>query len=272
MKNIRQPAVAGMFYTSSPEELRNDILNLLNNNRPEEKFENILGIISPHAGYVYSGNTAAYAYNTLIGKNYKTAIIISPSHREYFPGVSIYNGDAYRTPLGDVKLNKEMISKITENSKNIFEGIQGHRSEHAIEVQLPFLQMTMNDFTIIPIVMGDQRKIFVDELADKLSKVIDEETIIVASSDLSHFHSKQKAQILDSIVAKRIVDFEYEELLDDLESQNCEACGGGPIAVLMKTADLLNKKKSKILSMSDSGDVTSDDSEVVGYLSAVFYS
>ncbi len=272
MKNIRQPAVAGMFYPSSPADLKNDLINLLNNNRPEEKFENILGIISPHAGYAYSGKTAAHAYNTILGKKYKTVIIISPSHREYFPGVSIYNGDAYRTPLGDVHLNKNMILQITGSSKIIFEGIQGHRSEHAVEVQLPFLQMTMNDFTIIPIVMGDQRKVFVDELAEILSKVIDEETIIIASSDLSHFHSKQKAKILDSIVEKRIINFEYEELLEDLETQRCEACGGGPIAVLMKTAYQLNKKKSKILSMSDSGDATGDDSEVVGYLSAVFYS
>jgi len=272
MKNIREPAVAGMFYPSSPRELKEQINLLLESTHSDEIFENPFGIISPHAGYVYSGKTAAHAYNTICGKNFSTVVIISPSHREYFPGVSIYNGDAYRTPLGDVYLNKEMISQLSENSKLIFEGMNGHRAEHAVEVQIPFLQMVLNEFQIVPIVVGDQRKLFVNDLAEKLAAVVDANTLVVASSDLSHFHTKQEADILDSIVEERIEKFEYEKLLYDLETEKCEACGGGPIVAMMKTADLKNKKKSKILSRSDSGDITGDNSEVVGYLSAVIYS
>lgn len=272
MKNVRLPAVAGMFYPASPKTLKDDIENMLYNNQPAEKFENVFGIISPHAGYVYSGRTAAYAYNAVAGRKYKTVIIISPSHREYFPGVSIYSGDVYRTPLGDVELDKKIISHLIGNSSIIFEGIEGHRAEHAVEVQIPFLQMVLSDFKIIPIVMGDQRKIFVDELVKRISDVIDDEMLIVASSDLSHFHNKQFADKLDSVIEKKIMNFEYDELLEDLELNKCEACGGGPIVVLMKAADLLNMKKSKILSRSNSGDITGDSSEVVGYLSAVIYS
>ncbi len=271
MKNIREPAVAGMFYPESASNLQNEVQQLLNDNKPREKFENVVGIVSPHAGYAYSGRTAAFAYNAVKGKNYKTIIIISPSHREYFAGISIYNGDAYKTPLGEVPINKEMRYELILDNKIIFNGINGHRAEHAVEVQIPFLQMLLQDFSIVPIVMGDQNKMFIDELANKLAEVIDDETLIVASSDLSHFHSKEQADKLDSIVEKRIAEFDYDNLQKDLETGKCEACGGGAIVAMMKTADLIKKNKSKILSRTDSGDVTGDNSEVVGYLSAVIF-
>ena len=271
MKNIREPAVAGAFYPASPAKLKSEVEQLLNAYKTDEQFENIVGIVSPHAGYIYSGKTAAYAYNTIARAKYKTVIIISPSHREYFPGISIYNGDAYKTPLGEVLLNKDLISKLTHEEKFIFEGTNGHKSEHAVEVQIPFLQIVMKNFTIVPIVMGDQRKEFVDALAKKIAETMDNETLIIASSDLSHFYTKQEADKLDSLVEKRIADFDYENLHNDLEAGKCQACGGGPIVAMMKAADLIKKNKSKILSRTDSGDVTGDDSEVVGYLSAAIY-
>lgn len=271
MRNVREPAVAGMFYPSSANKLKDEIQSLLNTYKTEENFQNIFGIVSPHAGYAYSGRTAAIAFNTLADKNYKTVVIISPSHKEYFPGISIYSGDAYKTPLGEVVLNKEMVLKLTADEKFIFEGLNGHRAEHAVEVQVPFLQMMMKDFSIVPIVMGDQRKMFIDGLAQKLAGVVDDETLIIASSDLSHFHTKVEADRLDSIVEKRIANFDYDGLQKDLEAGECEACGGGAIVAMMKAANLTYKKKSKILSRTDSGDITGDDTEVVGYLSAVIF-
>ncbi len=271
MKNIREPAVAGMFYPASSSKLKEDVQQLLDDYKPQEKFENVVGIVSPHAGYVYSGRTAAFAFNAIEKKKYKTVVIISPSHREYFAGISIYNGDAYRTPLGDVPVNKEISKRISAGSKIIFEGINGHQTEHAVEVQIPFLQMVMNNFSIVPIVMGDQNKMYINELSQRLAGVMDDETLIIASSDLSHFHSKEQADKRDSIVEKRIAEFDYNNLQNDLETGKCEACGGGPIVAMMKTADLFNKKKSKVLSRTDSGDVTGDNSEVVGYLSAVLF-
>ncbi len=268
---IRHQQVAGYFYPAEKDKLQKDIALMLQVAKPEKAFNNIFGIVTPHAGYIYSGKTAAYAYNLLKDKSYKTVIVISPSHAEYFPGISIYDGDAYETPLGIVELDQEMTAKLSEDSKIIFRGIQGHRKEHALEVQIPFLQSVLKDFKVVPIVMGDQSKIFVDELAEKISKVVDDNTLVVASSDMSHFYSSEEAERLDSVVEKRINEFDYEQLLKDLDDHECEACGGGPIVAMMKAASLKNINKSLVIFRSDSSDVTGDKSEVVGYLSAVVY-
>jgi AmmeMemoRadiSam system protein B len=269
---IRHQQVAGYFYPVEKAKLQKDIASMLQTAKPEKSFNKIFGIVSPHAGYIYSGKTAAYAYTLLKDKSYKTVIIISPSHAEYFPGICIYDGDAYETPLGIVEIDNEMVDKLVENNKIIFRGIQGHRKEHALEVQIPFLQSVLKDFKIVPIVMGDQGRMFVDELAEKISKVVDDVTLVVASSDMSHFYSSEEADRLDTIVEKRINDFDFKGLLKDLETHNCEACGGGPIAAMMKAASKKNINKSVVINRSDSGDVTGDKSEVVGYLSAVVYS
>ncbi len=268
---IRHQQVAGYFYPAEKDKLQKDISIMLQSAKTEKRFSNVFGIVSPHAGYVYSGKTAAYAYNLLKDKSYKTVIVISPSHAEYFPGISIFDGDAYETPLGIVEIDKELADRLIENSKTIFRSIQGHRQEHALEVQIPFLQSVLKDFKIIPIVMGDQSKMFVDELAEKISKIVNDQTLVVASSDMSHFYSSEDADRLDSVVEKRINDFDYDQLLKDLDNHNCEACGGGPIAAMMKAASLKNINKSFVLNRSDSGDITGDKSEVVGYLSAVIY-
>ena len=269
MNMVRKPSAAGYFYPSSPQKLREELNLLLSVSKPETRPDDIFGIVSPHAGYIYSGRTAAFAYNLIKGREYKNVIVISPSHREYFPGISVYEGDAYETPLGVIEVNIKIADELASGSRLIFKGIQGHREEHAVEVQLPFLQMVLENFKIVPVVMGDQGKAYVDELASKLGKVVDKETLIVASSDLSHYHSKQEAFELDSVVEKWISEFDYEGLRQDLEERACEACGGGPIVAMMKAAALSNKSKSVILNRSDSGDVSGDNGEVVGYISAV---
>lgn len=271
MNQIRQAQVAGYFYPSDPQKLNKEISEMLDNSKIGRSFKNIFGIVVPHAGYIYSGNTACYAFNLIRDKKYKTVVVISPSHSEYFPGISVYEGDAYETPLGVIEVDREKAEKLCEDSRIIFKGVQGHGREHALEVQLPILQSVLKDFKIVPIVIGDQGKMFVDELAVHLVNIYDEHTLIVASSDLSHFHDSVTADHLDSIVEKRINDFDFNKLQSDLESNNCEACGGGPIVAMMKTASLLNITHSEVLKRTDSGDVTGDKNEVVGYLSAVIY-
>ena len=268
---IRHQQVAGYFYPAEKDKLQKDIALMLQAARSEKSFKKIFGIVSPHAGYIYSGKTAAFVYNLLKDKTYKTVIVISPSHAEYFPGISIYDGEAYETPLGLVEIDQQMVNKLVENSKIVFRGIQGHRKEHALEVQIPFLQSVLKDFKIVPIVMGDQSKMFVDELAEKISKFVDDETLVVASSDMSHFYSSDEADRLDSVVEKRINDFDFDQLLLDLDDHECEACGGGPIVAMMKAASLKSITNSLVINRSDSGDITGDKSEVVGYLSAVVY-
>jgi AmmeMemoRadiSam system protein B len=271
MNKIRKPAVAGLFYPASKNKLEAEIQTLLSISNSEKSFNNIFGIVVPHAGYIYSGRTASYAFNLLKDKEIKTVIIISPSHREYFPGISIYDGDGYETPLGIVEVDKDMTEKLTGESRIIFKGIEGHMQEHAIEVQIPFLQFVLKDFKIVPIVMGDQGDLFVDELSEKLSITVDDKTIVIASSDLSHYYSDDAADKLDSIVEKRILDFDFDGLRKDFQMKNCEACGGGAIVSMMKTASVLNRKKSEVLNRSNSGDITGERKEVVGYLSAVIY-
>ena len=272
MEGIRKAAVAGLFYPGSEQDLKQEVDALLDNYKLDFNPEKVFGIISPHAGYVYSGQTAAYAYNLLKGKNYKTVILIAPSHREYFPGISIFSGHTYETPLGKISTNKELSEKITELSDSVFYGLIGHgEHEHSLEVQLPFLQRVLGEFNIVPLVIGDQSRKYVETLADAISEIYSEDIVIVASSDLSHFHKKEECREIDLKVADHINNMNYEELQNDLEENNCEACGGGPIVSLLSSANKHGFSKSKVLHMCDSGDTTGDNTGVVGYLSAVIY-
>jgi AmmeMemoRadiSam system protein B len=269
---IREPAVAGLFYPEDATELTKVLTDLLDKNRPAKKYDNILGIVSPHAGYLYSGSSAALAYNVLKeNSDFSTAIILSPSHHLYFNGCSIYDGDYYQTPLGNIPVNKNIAEFIETNSKNIFIGNKGHDKEHALEVQLPFLQMISDNFDIVPIIIGNQNAQYIQELSNTLAEIINEKIIIIASSDLSHFHSSEEAEKLDSVVINRIENFDYPGLYTDLANGKCEACGGGAIVALLETADIMGVNKTKVLSHTNSGDVTNDKSSVVGYLSAVIY-
>jgi len=271
--NVRMPAVAGLFYPLDATELSEQITNLLDSNKLDKKFNNILGIVVPHAGYIYSGKSAAIAYNVLKENNdFETAIILSPSHHEYFSGISIFDGDFYRTPLGDVPINKELATEIVNLSKTITFSNKGHKKEHALEVQLPFLQMIKKEFNIVPIVIGDQSAEFIQDLSNVLAQIYDGRIILIISSDLSHFHSKKKAFELDKIVVDRINNMEFPELYNDLANNNCEACGGGGIVALLECADIIGDYKAEVLSHTHSGDVSNDNSSVVGYLSAVIYS
>jgi len=271
MKDVREPAVAGMFYPDNVDELKSNVNSHLGSARLNRNYENVFGVVSPHAGYPYSGLSAAYAYNVLRNLDIETAIILSPSHREYFHGSSIYNGDAYRTPLGEVAIDTNLAEELADSNEYIFLGDNGHGPEHAIEVQLPFLQMVKPEVKIVPIVIGDQNKIYLDSLAETLSKIMNETRVIITSSDLSHFHTKSDADHLDTIIEKHIDNFSYNTLQSDLEKSNCEACGGGGIVAMMNAADICGYKNSEVLSRTDSGDVSGDNSSVVGYLSAVIY-
>lgn len=271
MKNVRNAVVSGMFYPDNAVELKDTIMNYLSDCEKKEDVKEIFGLIAPHAGYTYSGKTSAHAYKQIMGKEYSKVIVISPSHREFFHGISVYNGDAYSTPLGTIEVDQSIRRLMVNNSDTIFSSEKGHNAEHALEVHLPFLQTVLGEFKIVPLVMGDQSINYINELSEKLAEVWNDHVLIVASSDLSHFYPGDKAEQLDSLIEKRIDEFDFEGLYDDLANKNCEACGGGPMITLMKAASLRGFKNSKILSRTNSGDITGDYSEVVGYLSAVIY-
>ncbi len=269
---IRPPAVAGMFYEREPIRLKKAIENYLSQANPPKISGEIIGLVSPHAGYFYSAKTAAFGYKLLIGKEYDTVVVISPSHYEYFRGVSIYNGSAYQTPLGVITIDTNLRDELKDYNSVIEFSKRGHGREHALEVQLPFLQIILKDFKLLPIVMGDQSKDIVFALAEVLAEVLKNKNIlIIASSDLSHYFSHDVANSLDSRVEKLINDFDEEKLIDELEEEKVQACGGGPIVTVMRTSKLLGANKSKVLYRNDSSEASGEKHQVVGYLSAAFY-
>jgi hypothetical protein len=276
-EKIRQPAVAGLFYPDVPSILNADIERMFENAKNiigDKKINGeIKAIIAPHAGYMYSGQTAAVAYSLIRGKDYDTVVVVSPSHREYFDAISIYDGKAYKTPLGEIEIDIELAEKIYEKGKGLIEiSSYGHKLEHAVEVHLPFLQKALNHFKLVPIVMGDQKADYCFRLGDILGDVLaGRNALLVASTDLSHYYTYDVAVKLDKIVIDDVANFDEVKLMDDLEQQRCEACGGGPTVAVMHAAKKLGADKSEVLYYCNSGDVTGDKTGVVGYLSAVLF-
>jgi AmmeMemoRadiSam system protein B/AmmeMemoRadiSam system protein A len=274
---VRPPAVAGSFYPGSPTELAKMIAQYFHAAPKPMLAGRPLAIVSPHAGYIYSGGIAARGYKILEGEEYNTVIVISPSHAAYFKGVSAFDGKAYSTPLGEIPIDRELTKKIVAQSDLIKLSNEGHfkggqRSEHALEVQLPFLQTTLGKFKLVALVMGDQDPSTCTALGQAIAKALGkQEALIVASSDLSHFHDSRTASKLDSVVLKDIERFDYHKLADDLDSHKTEACGGGPIIAAMVASRALGADAVEITGHGDSGDITGDKSNVVGYLSAVIY-
>jgi MEMO1 family protein len=278
---VRAPAVAGLFYPAEEQVLSKTIEGLLQS-APEHYVPHLKGLVCPHAGYSYSGLTAASAYKTLAGREVQTVVILAASHYAAFQGVSVPNVDAYQTPLGTV-LVSEKAQQLVKTSPFVSEpkcfverppwwkqaskpapavGEDTPETwEHSVEVQVPFLQKVLKDFNILPVVFGDADP---EQIAKALAATIDEKTVVVASSDLSHYHSYDTAKSLDSRCVKAICDLN----LDEMENQ--EACGKLPIMTLMHLARQKGWK-AQLLDCRNSGDVSSEKDRVVGYAAIAFY-
>jgi hypothetical protein len=271
-QKIRPPYVAGGFYPADANELGKMIDGFLAHASAEKLEGSLVALICPHAGYEYSGGVAAYSYIQLKGRSYDRVVVLAPSHYEAFPFSSIYDGDAYQTPFGAVPVDHDFAAKLAKLSSTIqISGrghgeIQGH-GEHALEDQLPFLQRVLGQFKLVPIVMGDPRYDACRALGIALAKAVQgTNTLILASSDLSHYHPYDEAVRMDHQILKTIEDWDYLTL-----SQNTERdiwtgpCGGGPIVASMIAAERLGAHRAQILKYANSGDVTGDKSRVVGY-------
>ncbi len=274
IKHIRPPAVAGKFYPADPKQLREMVAALMEEAESEPVEGEIRGVVAPHAGYVYSGFTAAHAYKLLRGKDVPVVVVVSPSHFDFFHGVSVYPGDAYETPLGTIPVSTALRDALAGTSDVVIVSEAGHRSEHALEVQLPFLQLTLRpgSFALLPLVIGDQKREICFALARALAEVLrDQNALLVASTDLSHYYPATVANRMDAVIAADVASFDYEKLMTDLETHRTEACGGGPTVAVMAALDELGVRKMKVTHRSNSGDTSGDYSSVVGYLSAVAY-
>jgi len=273
MKDIREPVAAGSWYSNDSKILTHDINACLEKVTQEKLGGEIIALISPHAAYEYSGVVAAHAYKLIEGKTIETVVVIAPSHYVRFQGASIYPQGGFRTPLGVVPVDVELCRKLMEKRKEIRFIPEAYAKEHSLEIQLPFLQTVLKSFKLVPIVMEpdwswDSCQSLASALADTMKG---KNVLLVASSDLSHFHSNDQALALDKVVLDRIEQFDPEGLNRDLQGGRSEACGGGPMITVMLAAKALGANKGKVLKYMNSGDVTGERSQVVGYAAGVFY-
>ncbi len=265
----RESIHAGSWYPGREKELKSVIQTHLNNARTKT-FGEVYGLISPHAGYMYSGPVAAFAYKLIAGREYEDVIIIGPSHHYGFAGASIDKLKGRKTPLGLVEYDLDLAERIIkENPKFLRYEPPAHSEEHSVEIQIPFLQIVLGRFKGVEIVMGAQDYQTCQALAEAIVKAVKgRKVLIVASSDLSHYHPQKTAEELDNLVIEAVAKFDPEILYRRLSTDSCEACGGGPIIVAMLVAQRLGANKGKILMYATSGNITGDYSQVVGYLAA----
>jgi len=271
MEKIRESVIAGSWYPDNPQALRREIEKYLDQAKPPSFEGELAGVVVPHAGYRYSGGVAAYAYKLLRDRYFDRVLILAPSHRAHFKGASVYPLGGYRTPLGIVPPDRELIEALLQHPHLIGYVPEADAQEHSLEIQLPFLQVVLPEFRLTPIVMGDQSFEFCTQLAEVIADLCrDKKVLLIASSDLSHYHPYKDAKRLDQIVLDRMAEFDPRGLSQDLYQGKCEACGGGPITAVMLAVQKLGANKSKVLHYANSGDVTGDTQGVVGYMAAAF--
>ena len=271
-EKIRESVIAGSWYPGRPDELEEDLEGYLAGAGAVELEGDLVGLIAPHAGYVYSGEVAAHAYRLLRDRPFSRVLILAPSHRAHFPGASIYHLGGYRTPLGVVPLDKELVEALRSRKSLIGYHARGELNEHSLEIQLPFLQAVLKDFSLVPIVMGDQSPDLCSELAEAIAETCEGKgVLLVASSDLSHFHPYEEAVRMDRVVTECVAAYDTEGLAAALRRGDGEACGAGPMLTVMSAARKLGANKSRVLHYANSGDVTGDRHSVVGYMAGVLY-
>ena len=280
---VRQPAVSGRFYPSDPVELRSRVQQFLSQAQVENVSGRVLAIIVPHAGYDYSGQVAAHAFRQIQDGPFKSVVIISPSHQVAYDGISTWPSGAYETPLGMAQVDVELANEIREAMHDPYDrsakksgeewdkkrGLgfyaPAHRREHAIEVEIPFIQEALPDAKIVPMVVGAQNNRSIEQLTRMMIRMMQRpEILFVLSVDLSHFHTYEEAVQLDRAGLHAVERLDAEDFLDSYNAGKTEwDCPVGVVS-LLQAADSLSAQ-GELLKYANSGDVTSDKSRVVGY-------
>lgn len=276
----RKPAVAGSFYPADKEELEKLIDQLLSQAQPPETEGEILALILPHAGYQFSGRTSAHGFKKLIGEKIDTVILIGNSHQESFDGISVFPEGYFETPLGKVKIDSDLAKAIISESDRIFFRESCHKKEHSLEVQLPFLQKVLGDFKIVPILFGNVPGNDYQILANAILKHIKgKNVLVVASSDLSHYPPYDIANFADKKTIEAILSGDvgvFEKTILELEREKLPqtltlACAQDAIKTVMIVAKELGAKKIELLKYENSGDVSGEKLQVVGYAAIGFF-
>ena len=262
MGRNRESAVAGMFYPDQPAALQQQVQDHLRQAKPAHHLP--AAIIAPHAGYIYSGPVAGSAYAAVIPRRseIRRVLLLGPAHREYVKGVAASTAAAFNTPLGEVPLDQQTIRSAVLEFDFVEFDDRAHELEHSIEVQLPFLQSILDEFTLVPLAVGGARPEQLDLLLEKFWR--DQSTLVVISSDLSHYHDYSSAQRLDEYTSQKI------EALDPAGLTGENACGQRPISGLLQYA-ARHGMHCEILDVRNSGDTAGGRDRVVGYGAYLFY-
>ena len=270
-QKIKNPNVSGQFYDSSPTRLSAVIDKFFFEADVTPYDRHIDVVISPHAGYIYSAGVAAYGFKAASRNKYKTIIILAPSHFHGFSGISVGLYDGFKTPLGVAQVDLAFARKLESSSEKIYFEPKAFEREHSLEVQLPFIQKTFSDFKIVPVVFGQIDAGILKNFAQSLVSLIKERTdvLIVASTDMSHFHDDEFARNMDRHTIEAIKNFDIDGLVQGVSAGTMELCGSMPVIASMIYAKLRGSQNVDVLKYANSGDVSGDKSQVVGYMSAV---
>ena len=264
---IRRAQVAGQFYPASSSALIRQVEQLVDQ---KEKKEDALGLVSPHAGYIYSGGVAGACFSKV--ELSKTVIILGPNHTGVGRPFSIMVSGAWQMPLGNVEIDATIAKKILAESKYLQDDIEAHKYEHSIEVQLPFLQFFAPEVKIVPIIVAGADFTTYNEIGEAIAKVLnetDKDCLIVASSDMSHYERQQKAKVNDNLAIEAILKLDGEELLKRIEKFNITMCGYGPVVCMLSATKELGAESARLIKYQTSGDTSGDYSSVVGYAGIV---
>ncbi len=268
--SVRQAAVAGSWYPGTAAAVVSEVERYLAAAGSVRTPGRLVALISPHAGLRYSGPVAAYGYSLLRDRAPTTVVLVGPSHRALFEGVAVWAKGAFETPLGRVLIDEDLAEALLREDPVLQDLPAVHRDEHSLEMQLPFLQHLVPGVRLVPLLMGTQSRDEVEALAGALRRALaGKDALLVASSDLSHYHPAAVAHQLDAVVSACVERLDAEGLMRKLETSRGHACGGGPMVAVMKAARALGAERATLLRYATSGDVGErDTSRVVGYLSA----
>ena len=281
MAKIRRPTQAGAFYEGNAESLKKQIedcfLHKFGPGKIPEVVEagtrKIVGLVCPHAGYMFSGSVAAHAYYELaLDGTPEVFVIFGPNHTGYGSALAVMNEGVWRMPLGDVEVDSETANQIVRESRIVDVDDSAHRFEHSIDVQLPFLQYLYGSkFKIVPICFLMQDLSSAREVGQAVAKVLaDKNAVIIASSDMTHYEPHERAAKKDRLALEAVEAMDEAKFYSIIETQRVSACGYGPIAALITAAKILGAKEAKLLCYKTSGDVIGDYSSVVGYAAVSF--
>jgi AmmeMemoRadiSam system protein B len=273
MAHVRRAAVAGSWYPDDPARLTKDIdAYLASVDTPPDGRPR--AIVVPHAGLMYSGPVAAFAYHAARSGRPDAVVLVGPSHFVPFAGVSIWPTGAWETPLGRLDIDEDLADGIRAGSDVIVELEAAHGREHSLEMQLPFLAHLLPGVPIVPMVMGYQTRATSFALGQALAGAVQasgKDVLLVASSDLSHYEDANVAAALDGVVTKAVAAMDPAGLMSALEREPRHACGGGPLVSVLDAAARLGASAARVLRYADSGDVSGDKSAVVGYMAAAVW-